>query len=193
MKKGGDRYKIRGAGNSAAEDEGSASHGGMIQARREEGRMSGEILVGEGREIRRVSDEAFVKAMERLPERMEARLRFMTREHHAVRDFVVRELPRFVTASSRAGSESRREVREPKERSFAARPADAPLRMTNVEIARGTGIETQRVAVILAELEKHLFFLVRNAEGEVSWAFPVTTERTEHRLTFSSGEKVFGA
>lgn len=171
--------------------------------------MSGEILVGEGREIRKVSDEGFVKAMEKLPERMTGRLAFMTREHHAVRDFVVRELPRSATAgglhrksvkTKRDSSSQRTGLRmtsprpeQVQERSFAARPADAPLRMTNVEIASVTGIDERRVAAILAELEKHLFFLARNREGEVSWAFPVTVEKTAHRLSFSSGEKIFGA
>jgi len=46
---------------------------------------------------------------------------------------------------------------------------------------------------ILTDLEKNLFFLVRDPEGNVSWAFPVTTSETPHRLTFSTGEKIFGA
>lgn len=180
--------------------------------------MSGEILVGEGRKIRRASDEAFVKAMEKLPERMEARLRFMTREHHAVRDFVARELPRCggrAAADVGTGAESKHEAGKPQERSFALPATAGRLRMTSPsgsaeekllaaaaaacrpisarQIAGVTGLDERRVKEILAELEKHLFFLVRNAEGEVSWAFPVTTEGTEHRLTFSSGEKIFGA
>ena len=32
------------------------------------------------------------------------------------------------------------------------------------------------------ELEQKLFFLVRNAQGEVSWAYPVTVEPKEVRL-----------
>ena len=133
MKKESDRWKIRGAGNGAAEDEGSASHGGIIQCRKEEASMSGEILVGEGREIRKVADEAFVKAMSRVPERMEERLRFMTREHHAVRDFVVRELPRCggrATADVRTGAESKHEAGKPQERSFALPATAGRLRMT---------------------------------------------------------------
>ena len=120
-------------------------------------------MVGNGREMRKVPDEEFVNGMKRLPERMAERLAFMSREHHAVRDFVVREIPR------------------------KGRPVSPD------EIAIGTGIGSGRIATILAELEKHLFFLVRNEEGDVSWAFPVTAEPTAHRLHFSSGEKIFGA
>jgi len=90
-------------------------------------------------------------------------LAFMSRDHHTVRDFVVRELPR----------------------------QDRPLSPT--QVAQVTGLTRQTVSAILAELERNLFFLVRDSEGNVSWAFPITTSRTPHRLTFSTGEKIFGA
>ncbi len=125
--------------------------------------MAGTILVGAGREIRRVPDDALRKAMEAVPQRMASRLAFMTPHHHLVRDFVVRELPRQQRALS-AG-----------------------------DIAMVTGLETAHVTHILADLEKNLFFLVRDARGNVEWAFPVTTARTPHRLTFSSGERISGA
>lgn len=108
--------------------------------------MGGQIIVGEGRELRTVSDDAFVNAIRNLPERMTQRLAFMAREHHTIRDFVVRELPR------------------------GSRP------LTPSQIASVTGIELPRVVNILSELEQNLFFLVRNAEGSVNWAFPVTTD-----------------
>jgi hypothetical protein len=50
-----------------------------------------------------------------------------------------------------------------------------------------------RVAAIVEELERNLFFLVRNSDGNVSWAFPVTAEPTPHELVFSTGERLFGA
>jgi hypothetical protein len=46
---------------------------------------------------------------------------------------------------------------------------------------------------VLDDLQRHLFFLVRDSNGEVSWAFPVTSDRTPHHLDFSSGEKLWGA
>jgi hypothetical protein len=125
--------------------------------------MSAQILRGAGRDILNVPDEGFVQAMHQLPAHMSARLAFMTREHHLVRDFVVRELPR----------------------------QQDPLQPAR--IAQTTGLDLHQVVRILAELEQQLFFLVRDAAGNVSWAFPVTTSRTPHRLSFSTGEKISGA
>jgi hypothetical protein len=90
-------------------------------------------------------------------------LAFMTQNHHAVRNFVVRELPR----------------------------RGAPLSPT--QIALSLRLDAKVVRDLLEDLEKHLFFLVRNASGEVNWAFPVTTDRTPHNLRFSTGERIFGA
>ena len=125
--------------------------------------MSGQIIVGEGRELRKVPDDAFLNAVNHLPERMAERLAFMSRDHHTVRDFVVREMPR-------------------QHRPLSPR-----------QIARITGIDFHRVSTILSELEEHLFFLVRNSQGDVNWAFPVTTDPTAHRLSFSTRDNIFGA
>jgi CRP-like cAMP-binding protein len=125
--------------------------------------VSGHILMGVNREIQAVRDDAFVQGTKRLPTRMASRLAFMSREHHVIRDFVVRELPR----------------------------QDRPLSPTH--IAQVTALSLQNVSAIIAELERNLFFLVLDSDGNVSWAFPVTTSRTPHRLTFSTGEKIFGA
>lgn len=125
--------------------------------------MSATILVGTGREIRTLQDDAFVQSIERLPARMASRLAFMTPDHHVIRDFVVREMPR------------------------QSRP------ISPRQIAAATGLELPKITAILADLEKHLFFLVRNAKGSVNWAFPVTTARTAHKLSFSTGERTFGA
>ena len=87
----------------------------------------------------------------------------MTSEHHAVRYFVVRELPR------RGKS------------------------LTTDLIARELELSLDRTQDILEELEQNLFFLVRRDERTVSWAFPVTTDRTPHPLTFSTGEQTYAA
>jgi hypothetical protein len=125
--------------------------------------MSGTILVGTGGEIRRVPDDAFIQSIKGLPARMTSRLAFMTSDHHVVRDFVVRKMP-----------EKRRPI--------------SPR-----EIANGTGLDFEKVSVLLSDLERNLFFLVRDPDGNVSWAFPVTTSITPHKLTFSTGENIFGA
>jgi hypothetical protein len=125
--------------------------------------MSGTLLVGTGREIRRVPDDDFLQAIQRIPARMASRLAFMTQDHHTVRNFVVRELPR-------------------RRRPLSAR-----------HIANATRMGSSHVSALLADLEKRLFFLVRDSSGNVDWAFPVTSCTTPHRLKFSTGESIFGA
>ncbi|MBZ5591682.1 MAG: MarR family transcriptional regulator [Acidobacteriia bacterium] len=95
---------------------------------------------------------------------MNDHLAFMTPHHHAIRNFVVRELPR-----------------------NSGRP------LSPTQIAKALRLDSQLVTGLLEDLEKHLFFLVRNRRVEVSWAFPVTCDRTPHRLRFSTGERIFGA
>jgi hypothetical protein len=56
--------------------------------------VSGRVLMGVSREIQAVPDDAFVQGTKDLLTRMASRLAFMSREHHVIRDFVVRELPR---------------------------------------------------------------------------------------------------
>ena len=60
-------------------------------------------------------------------------------------------------------------------------------------IAEKLEIPLERMKEILDELEKNLFFLARNEQGDVCWAYPVTVEPTPHRLYFSSGEQLYGA
>ena len=95
--------------------------------------------------------------------RGDADLGFMSHEHHLIRDFAVRELPR---------------VGEP---------------LTLEVIAQALGLPVNRVNAILDELEKRLTFLFRNEQGAVTWAYPVTVDQTPHRVTFSSGEQVYAA
>ncbi len=60
-------------------------------------------------------------------------------------------------------------------------------------LAARVGAPLDDVLAALAELERRLFFLVRDAAGDVSWAFPFTTDVTPHRLELSSGERLYGA
>ncbi len=95
--------------------------------------------------------------------RYEAAMGFMTGDHRRVHHFVVRELP------------------------------DAGKPLSPEFIAGKLGLHRDRVVSVLNDLEKHITFLFRNAQGEVTWAYPVTVEKTPHRLTFSSGEQVYAA
>ena len=125
--------------------------------------MNETILLGQGRQITGIPRREWEKHLAAAPEHGKSRLNFMSEEHHLVRYFVVRELPR---------------VGEPIRPEFIAKALKLPLDRTNA---------------ILDELEKNLFFLVRNEQGAVSWAFPVTVDPTPHHLTFSTGEQVYAA
>src|SRR5947209_3107600 len=126
--------------------------------------MKNIILVGRRDKILEVPADDWRQHLAHARTHSGTRLSFMTGDHHLVRNFVVRELPR------NAGN---------------------PL--SPEDIAQRLSLPLAIVITILEDLEKHLFFLVRNDAGEVSWAFPVTSDRTPHRLNFSSGEHIFAA
>ena len=125
--------------------------------------MRDHVLVGRDRQIHVSSRAAWESEVVRAPEVCAERLRFMGEEHHRVRYFVVEELAHRNRALS-VGA-----------------------------ISEGLKLAPEVVAGIVAELERNLFFLVRNEDGEVSWAYPVTVDRTPHRLAFSTGERLHGA
>lgn len=80
--------------------------------------------MGAGREIRRVPNDAFTQGIQGLPVRMTSRLAFMTSDHHLVRDFVVREMPR------------------------QRNPIPLPA------IANAIGLDLQKVSILLSNLER---------------------------------------
>jgi hypothetical protein len=55
------------------------------------------------------------------------------------------------------------------------------------------GLSADRVNNALDYLEKRMTFLYRNRKGEVVWAYPVTVDKTPHRITFNTGEKLYAA
>ena len=125
--------------------------------------MSETILIGRGRQLTSIPRSQWEEQLSKVPAGTKTRLRFMTRQHRLVRYFVVRTLPRF------------------------GRPIPPEL------IAAKLSLPLRRVTAILGDLEKRLFFLVRNEHGHVSWAYPVTSDKTPHLLTFSSGERIHAA
>jgi hypothetical protein len=125
--------------------------------------MNEQILIGRGREIKSIPRQNWEEQLSKVPDRMKIRLSFMTREHHRVRYFVVRTLP------------------------SSQEPIAPEL------ISKKLKLSVARVNEILYELESKLFFLVRDKRGRVSWAFPVTVDKTAHRLNFSSGQSCYAA
>ena len=125
--------------------------------------MNDTILVGQGRSITTIPRKEWEGHLSKIPEHFKIRLGFMTAEHHLVRYFVVSELLR---------------VGVPIKPETISQKLNLPFTIVNT---------------ILDELEKRLFFLVRNEQGAVSWAYPVTVDKTPHRLTFDNGEALYAA
>lgn len=121
------------------------------------------ILLGRGREIHQISADHWKQHLDEVPEHSKSRLAFITEEHHQVRYYVVKELPR----------------------------AGVPI--SAQKISQALNISLERVFAILDDLEKNLVFLVRGDSKKVLWAFPVILEKTPHRIHFSSGEKLYAA
>jgi hypothetical protein len=125
--------------------------------------MADTILMGRGNTISRVPERHWKDELSLAPEHIARRLDFMSPDHHLVRDFVVRELPRY------------------------GRP------IALAEISEALQLSSARTRDVVEELERNLFFLVRGGGAEISWAFPVTADETGHHLVFSTGERLDAA
>jgi hypothetical protein len=121
------------------------------------------IFLGRGDKLLPASQVTWKQHLAHIPQQSPGRLDFMTDAHHLVRNFVVVELAH---------------VQEPIEPKLIAEALMLPL---------------DQVVYILEELETKRFFLVRNEHGAVSWAYPVTVERTPHKLRFDTGEQLYAA
>ncbi len=125
--------------------------------------MDGKVRIGFWRHMLPVPASLLEKRAEKGGRKIREELAFMTGDHRRVHHFIVREMPSF------------------------GRPIDPKL------IAGGVDLTEERVTTIHQELEERKLFLFRNDEGAVVWAYPVTVEETPHRLTYSTGEKIYAA
>lgn len=125
--------------------------------------MKNGLLLGLWRFMIRIPRPIWQQEVLRSARAAEKSLVFMTADHHKVRDYVVREMPR---------------ISEP-----------IPPKM----IAGELNMDLEKVHSILDELEKNLTFLYRDEGGAVTWAYPVTVEVTPHRILFSTGERINAA
>jgi hypothetical protein len=125
--------------------------------------MNETILTAHGGNITEISRKDWEEGLTAITGHVAAGLAFMTDEHHRVRNFVVRELPR----------------------------VGSPL--TPEWIAGSLNLNVARVKAILDELERHMTFLCRNKQGAVAWAYPVTVDPTPHRITIGAGESLYAA
>ena len=125
--------------------------------------MSNNLLLGLWRLMVPVPGKVWQGQISKNAEETLLRLDFMSKDHHRVRDFAVRELPR---------------ARQPLAPEFIAQGLELPL---------------DRVVTILDELEKNMTFLYRGDGENVTWAYPVTVDQTPHQVTFGSGEQIHAA
>ncbi len=116
------------------------------------------LLLGVGRWLVPIPPLIWKREIANNARASEASLGFMSADHHTIRNFVVREMPRI----------------------------GVPL--SPERIAQGVELPVDRVIPILDELEKNLTFLFRNEQGAVTWAYPVTVDKTPHRLKLNTGE-----
>jgi len=125
--------------------------------------MIEQILIGRGDSIREIPRSVWEQKLRQTPEHAEDRLAFMSEDHHRIRRLAVLDLAR------------------------------QGIPLAPEYFAEQLHLDRDRVVEILEELERKLVFLLRNSDGAVSWAYPVTVDRTPHRLTFSTGERLHGA
>jgi hypothetical protein len=125
--------------------------------------VNNSILLGLHRFMLRIPHPVWQQEIARSERAAKASIEFMTVEHHRVRDFVVRELPR------------------------VGKPISPGM------IEQSLSLEPGVLVPILDELEEKLTFLFRNQSGSVTWAYPVTVEITPHSITFSTGEQIYAA
>ncbi len=125
--------------------------------------MDDNLLLGIGHCMVPVPRPIWRRQVAGTAQQADTRLGFMSPAHHLVRNFVVRELPR---------------LGEP---------------MSSEFIAQAVHLPGGQVHAILDELERHMTFIFRNAQGAVVWAYPVTAATTPHHLTFSTGERINAA
>jgi len=125
--------------------------------------MSDTLLLGFYRHMIPIPRSIWRRVLISQAKSMGAELDFMSEEHHLIRNYIVRELPRI------------------------GEPVSAEY------IAAKLGLALDRVNVILDDLEKHMTFLCRYRNQSTNWAYPVTVDNTPHHVTYDSGEQGYAA
>ena len=121
------------------------------------------VWIGQERQIVEIPRLEWERGLAGKKKDIEARIAFMTEDHHRVRNFVVMKIP---------------DQGKPLSPEFINRQLNMPLAKVNS---------------ILGDLERNLTFLVRNEKGEVVWAYPVTVDQTPHQVTLNTGEQFYAA
>ena len=125
--------------------------------------MKNKLMMGLWRYMLSVPPFLWEKQIAKGKKKYSDHLAFMSEEHRLVHHFSVRELP------------------------FAGKPLSPEF------ISAALNIPVERIIAILDDLESHMTFIFRNAQGGIEWAYPVTIEKTPHHVTFHTGECLYAA
>jgi len=125
--------------------------------------MEEKILLGRDHQIVEIPLATWKQHLTHIPQHSQSRLHFMTETHHQIRYFAVKEL------------------------AIQQKPIEPEYFSEQLKLLLDV------VSSTLEELEQKLFFLVRNEQGAVAWAYPVTVETTPHKIQFHSGERLYAA
>ena len=125
--------------------------------------MSNKLMLGLWRYVIKVPPSLWKKQIAKGKRKFEKEYGALTEDCRMVHHFAVRELPN------------------------VGRPLPPEL------ISESLGIPPDRVKLALDYLERRMTFLYRDKKGEVVWAYPVTVEKTPHKITFDTGEQLYAA
>jgi hypothetical protein len=125
--------------------------------------MRNRLMIGLWRYMLGVPPFMWEKQIEKVEQKAKRSRGFMTPEHRLVHHFVVREMPRL--------------------------GGPVPQELVSRELA----LPPERVSDIVRDLESRLTFLYTNDDAQVTWAYPVTVEKTDHSITFHSAERLYAA
>lgn len=125
--------------------------------------MKNRLMLGLGRYIINMPQFLWEKQIASGKRKFEKEHGSLSEEYRMIHHFVVRELP------------------------VNGKPLSPEL------ISDRLGFSVERVIAALDHLEKRMTFLYRNKKGDVLWAYPITVEKTPHRITFNTGEKLYAA
>ena len=125
--------------------------------------MKNKLMLGLWRYIINVPPFLWQKQIAQGKRKFEKEHGALSEEKRLIHHFVVRELPR------------------------NGKPLSPEL------ISNMLGFSVDLVKNALNYLEKRMTFLYRNRDGDVVWAYPVTVDKTPHKITFNTGENLYAA
>jgi hypothetical protein len=125
--------------------------------------MPNDIKICRGNEIEIKPRSEWIEALLNIEKKGDPRTAFLKDNHRKVRYYLVEYLPKI------------------------GKP------ISSISISEELNIPLSEVECILDELLKNTIFILRDGNGDVTWAFPVTIDKTPHRFTFNTGEVAYGA